>query len=59
VDEAAQIMEDKQIRRIPVVDHDQRLVGVVSLGDLAVHTGDETMAGEVLERVSEPAKPRL
>jgi hypothetical protein len=40
------------------VNRDKRLVGIVALGDLAVQTGDEELAGEVLEEVSEPAEPR-
>jgi len=58
VREAAEIMQRAQIRRLPVVNRDKRLVGIVALGDLAVHTGDEELAGEVLEEVSEPAEPR-
>lgn len=57
VDEAASLMKSKQIRRLPVLNRDKRLVGIVSLGDLAVETGDEHLAGETLERVSEPASP--
>jgi CBS-domain-containing membrane protein len=45
-------MEKNQIRRLPVVDHDNRIVGIVSLDDLAIK-GDETRAGVTLERVSE------
>src|SRR5687768_819517 len=55
VREAARVMEAKQIRRLVVLDQDKRLVGIVSLGDLAVDTGDERLSGEILERVSEPA----
>jgi len=58
VSEAAQIMEEKRIRRLPVLDRDKRLVGIVSLGDLAVKTGDDRAVGETLEQVSEPAAPR-
>jgi len=58
VQEAARLMEEKQIRRLPVLNRDKRLVGIVSLGDLAVKTGDEALAGEALEQVSEPAAPR-
>lgn len=58
VTEAADLMREKQIRRLPVLNRDKRLVGIVSLGDLAVETGDEKMAGQVLEGVSEPAPPR-
>jgi CBS domain-containing protein len=53
--EAAQLMKDNQIRRLPVLNRDKRLVGIVSLGDLAVDTHDEEMAGATLEAVSEPA----
>ena len=54
VKEAAKKMEEKQVRRLPVLNREKRLVGIVSLGDLAVRTGKEKMAGEVLERVSKP-----
>jgi CBS domain-containing protein len=57
VEEAAQLMEDHQVRRLIVVDHEQTPVGIVSLGDLAVKTGQDRLSGEVLERVSEPAAP--
>src|SRR5262245_25407851 len=59
VSEAARIMEEKQIRRLPVLSRDKRLVGIVSLGDLAVETGDEEMAGHALEAISEPTEARL
>jgi CBS-domain-containing membrane protein len=58
VDHAARIMHDKQIRRLVVLNHDQRLVGIVSLGDLAVDVGDEQLAGAALEGISQPARPR-
>src|SRR5665811_1261775 len=38
VDNAAQIMSQHQIRRLPVVDRDKRLVGIVALGDFAVQS---------------------
>jgi CBS domain-containing protein len=50
-------MEEKQIRRLVILNRDKRLVGIVSLGDLAVNTQDGQLSGEVLERVSEPAQP--
>jgi CBS domain-containing protein len=53
--DAAHLMEERQIRRLPVLNEDKRLIGIVSLGDLAVRPGKERLAGEVLERVSEPA----
>jgi CBS domain-containing protein len=57
IETAAQMMETRQIRRLPVLNRDKRLVGIVSPGDLAVGTGDRKLAGETLERVSEPAEP--
>jgi CBS domain-containing protein len=57
VKEAAKKMEQHQIRRLPILDRNQQLVGIVSLGDLAVETKNK-LSGEVLEEVSEPAKPK-
>jgi len=54
VQEAARQMKDNQIRRLVVLNRDKRLVGIVSLGDLAVETGDRNLAGETLETVSMP-----
>lgn len=53
VEEAANRMSEAQVRRLPVIDQDQRLCGIVSLGDLARET-DEDCAGEALEGVSQP-----
>ncbi len=55
VEEAAKLMEDNQIRRLVVVNHDQTPVGILSIGDIAVRSGQEELAGQILERVSEPA----
>jgi CBS domain-containing protein len=55
VDEAAKLMEEHQIRRVAVLSRDEkRLVGVVSLGDIANKSTKE-MSAEVLQSVSEPA----
>jgi len=54
VEEAARLMKEHQIRRLVVLNRDKRLVGIVSLGDLAVETGDEKLAGGTLEEVSLP-----
>lgn len=56
VREAARIMEEQQIRRLPVMNRDKRMVGIVSLGDLAVRTDNERLTGETLEGVSEPSR---
>jgi CBS domain-containing protein len=55
---AAEIMQSAQLRRLLVVNSDGRLAGIVSLGDLALQTGDEELTGETLERVSEPPPNR-
>ena len=55
VQEAARLMQENQVRRLLVLNRDKRLVGIVSLGDLAVETGDEVLAGQTLEEVSLPS----
>ena len=56
LEEAATIMEEKQIRRLPVLDRQKRLVGIIALADLALRSDDEILAEEVLECVSETAR---
>jgi CBS domain-containing protein len=53
VDEAAKLMHDNQIRRLVILSRDKRMVGVVSLGDLAI-SADDKLSGELLQSVSEP-----
>ena len=55
IEEAAQLMEQKQIRRLPIVNRDKQLVGIISLGDFALRSQNEQLAEEVLESVSTPA----
>jgi CBS domain-containing protein len=55
VEEAAKIMEKHKIRRLIVLNRDKRLVGIVSLGDLATHRKSQKAAREVLEIVSKVA----
>jgi CBS domain-containing protein len=52
-EEAASRMSEAQVRRLPVLDDQDRLCGIVSLGDLSRETDDET-AGQALEGVSQP-----
>lgn len=54
ISHALQLMMDLQIRRLPILDKDQKLVGIISLGDLAKVIDDKHMAGRALERISEP-----
>jgi CBS domain-containing protein len=53
--EAARIMAEHQVRRLPVVENG-RLVGIVSLGDLAVKEGKDSRVGDTLENISEGVK---
>jgi CBS domain-containing protein len=54
ITDAVRLMEEKQVRRLAVLNRNGRLVGIVSLGDVAIDTHDERLAGEALEAVSEP-----
>ncbi|MBY3488961.1 CBS domain-containing protein [Rhizobium laguerreae] len=53
VDHVLQNLGDQQIRRLPVVNRDKRLVGILSLGDIAVTSGDGA-AGPTLSAISRP-----
>ena len=54
IEEAAEIMSDNQIRRLPVVNAEQRLVGIVSLGDFAVDASDIGPGAGALSEISTP-----
>ncbi|RLQ90347.1 CBS domain-containing protein [Planomicrobium sp. Y74] len=56
VEDAAELMADHQIRRLPIVDND-KVVGIVSLGDIAVKDKSYGNADIALDEVSEPAEP--
>ena len=53
VSDVASKMADAQVRRLPVIDDDERLCGIVSLGDLSRETKGE-QATQALEGVSQP-----
>lgn len=52
VEEAAEIMQEEQIRRLFVTDDDDRLIGVVALADVALGEDDD-LSGRTLEQISE------
>lgn len=59
VEEAAQIMAEAQVRRLPILENDQ-LVGVVSIGDVALQQPNENqVAGEALSEISETHNPEV
>jgi len=55
----AQNLAQNQIRRLPVLNRDKRLVGVISLGDLACYVEDSGMIGSALGRISVPADAKM
>lgn len=56
--DAADTMAAHRLRRVLVMNQDERLVGIVSLADLAVDAGEEARPGDTLRHVSEPAEPK-
>ena len=56
VEHAAKLMSEHQVRRLPVVNHDKRLVGIVALGDFAVDSSQIEPAAEALSKISEPSR---
>ncbi len=54
IHDAAKLMSDKQIRRLPVVEN-ERLVGMIAIGDMAVRSKLEDDAGEALSDISKPS----
>ncbi|WP_306462136.1 CBS domain-containing protein [Jeotgalibacillus sp. S-D1] len=51
--EAAALMAEQQVRRLPVIEND-KVIGMVSLGDLAVSTQSNDQAGDALTDISQP-----
>lgn len=56
--EAGLLMGENQIRRLPIVE-DDKLVGIISLGDIAVEPDLQDNAGSILSDVSEPFAPNV
>ena len=52
LDEALRLMAQHQVRRLPVVEEDGRLVGIVAQADVA-QAGDDARTGEVVQRISQ------
>ncbi|MGE0622843.1 MAG: CBS domain-containing protein [Pseudomonadales bacterium] len=57
VDEVLANMGEQKVRRLPVINKDKQLVGMISLGDLSLH-GDATATGEALKGISTHAQSR-
>lgn len=54
IEVALQRMREAQIRRIPVVDEHNHMVGIISQADIALHTEDSGRVGNVVEAISRP-----
>ncbi|EGF93522.1 CBS domain pair family protein [Asticcacaulis biprosthecium C19] len=54
INEAADIMKLEQIRRLAVLNSDKRLVGIISLGDIARITEDKRLTGDIETQVAQP-----
>jgi len=50
--EAIRLMGDKQIRRVPVIDNNGALVGIIAIADVALETEDEREIAETMEEIS-------
>ncbi len=58
IEEAARLMNAKQIRRLAVINGNRQLVGILALADLAVGSGSPRLTGQTLERISQPEGTR-
>ena len=56
VNDVSKIMSGQQVRRLPVVDNN-KLVGIVALGDIATDNRFDTEASAALTDISKPANP--
>ncbi|HEY6084978.1 MAG TPA: CBS domain-containing protein [Nitrospira sp.] len=58
IDHAASLLAEQQVRRLPVLDRERKLVGVISLGDIAIRGQDKGLSGQVLKDISQPGGPK-
>jgi CBS-domain-containing membrane protein len=58
VDEARAMMQDHKVRRLPVVNRQSNLVGMLALSDIAIATGDNQSTGIAIQQVSIPDAPK-
>jgi CBS domain-containing protein len=58
LDQVFDAMQSYQVRRIPIVDRNKELVGIISQADLAIHAEEPEKTAETLEEISRPAPAR-
>jgi CBS domain-containing protein len=58
IEEIERVMSERQVRRVPIIDADGQLVGIISQADLARNDGaiSDREVGQVVERISEPGR---
>jgi len=54
LDQATERMKDSQIRRVPVVDEQHRLIGIIAQADVATQGRDNKKTGEMVRDISQP-----
>lgn len=54
IDTALKLMSDRQVRRVPIVDEQGRLTGIIAQADVATRLSRDETTGEVVEAISEP-----
>lgn len=58
VQQAVKLMADRQVRRMPIVDGDGRLAGIIAQADVATRVNRDETTGEMVEAISEPGPAR-
>lgn len=56
ITKAMKLMADYQVRRIPIVNSANRIVGIISQADVALRTPSDSNTGEVVEEISKPTR---
>lgn len=54
VDDVHELMRDNQVRRVPIVNSNRELIGIVAQADLATRTGSDRRTGQTVEEISRP-----
>jgi len=58
VSRAVEMMSDRQVRRMPIVDQNGRLTGIIAQADVATRVHSDRKTGELVEAISEPGLSR-
>jgi CBS domain-containing protein len=58
IDQAVQLMSDRQVRRMPITDNQGRLTGIIAQADVATRVSRDATTGELVEAISEPGTAR-